>query len=233
VARVGTFDPQLEPRAWFDTQAVPEGWFVEDLLVPAGGAFTLSADGGTYSYSGNNANTLFNRRLVADGGTYTYTGNDANTLFNRRLVADGGVYAYSGNNATLTYTQAGAFVLQADGGVYSYSGNNANLLYSGTPIVVIDTHDGDWKRRRKFQEDEEARAKRRQQIQNAYEVLLEGRPEVVEAIAAPFVDAPKTPGIAIQTPSVNWEALLDDLDAAERLYAAYVELDDEEVLLLL
>jgi hypothetical protein len=102
------------------------------------------------------------------------------------------------------------------------------------PIVVVpDTHDGDRKRKRKFQEDEEARARRRKQIQDAYEVLLEGRPEVVEAIAAPFVDAPKTPGIAIQTPSVNWEALLDDLDAAERLYAAYVELDDEEVLLLL
>jgi hypothetical protein len=99
--------------------------------------------------------------------------------------------------------------------------------------IVEDGHDSDRKRKRKFQKDEEARARRRQQIQNAYEVLLEGRPEVVEAIAAPFVDAPKTPGIAVQTPSVNWEALLDDLDAAERLYAAYVELDDEEVLLLL
>jgi hypothetical protein len=178
---------------------------------PAAGAYTLTAAGGVYSYSGNNADLRVNRVLSADGGTYSYAGNDA----------------------TLTYTTAGAFTLVADGGVYSYSGNNANLLFSGTPIVVIDTHDGDRKRRRKFQEDEEARAKRRQQIQNAYEVLLEGRPEVVEAIAAPFVDTPKTPGIAVQTPSVNWDALLDDLDAAEQLYAAYVELDDEEVLLLL
>lgn len=171
--------------------------------------------------------------LVAAGGVYSYTGNDATLRVNRVLAADGGVYSYTGNNATLTYTTAGAYTLVADGGVYSYTGNNANLLYSGTPIVVIDTHDGDGKRRRKFQEDEEARAKRRKQIQNAYEVLLEGRPEVVEAIAAPFVDAPKTPGIALQAATVNWDALLADLDAANRLYEAYVELDDEEVLLLL
>lgn len=171
--------------------------------------------------------------LVADGGTYSYSGNDATLRVNRVLAADGGVYSYTGNNATLTYTTAGAYTLVADGGVYSYSGNNANLLFSGTPIVVIDTHDGDGKRKRKFQEDEEARAKRRKQIQDAYEVLLEGRPEVVEAIAAPFVDAPKTPGIALQAATVNWDALLADLDAANRLYEAYVELDDEEVLLLL
>jgi hypothetical protein len=121
----------------------------------------------------------------------------------------------------------------ADGGVYSYSGNNANLVFSATPIVVIDTHDGDQKRRRKFDDDTEARKRRRAQIQDAYEVLLEGRPEVVAAIAAPFVDAPKTPGIALQPATVNWDALLADLEATNRLYEAYVEMDDEEVLLLL
>jgi hypothetical protein len=259
-ARVGTFDPQLEPKAWFDTQALPEGWFVDDLIPqPTGspytltanggvysysgnnatltytpiGAYTIAADGGTYSYTGNAANVLFNRRLVADGGTYTYTGNNANTLFNRRLVADGGVYAYSGNDAALIYAPVGAFTLLADGGVYSYSGNNANLVFSATPIVVIDTHDGDQKRRRKFDDDTETRRRRRAQIQDAYEVLLEGRPEVVAAIAAPFVDAPKTPGIALQPATVNWDALLADLEATNRLYEAYVEMDDEEVLLLL
>jgi hypothetical protein len=277
-ARVGTFDPQLESRAWFDTQALPEGWFVDDLIPqPTGspytltanggvysysgnnatltytpiGAYTIAADGGTYSYTGNAANVLFNRRLVADGGTYTYTGNNANTLFGRRLVADGGTYAYSGNAANLlfnrqliadggvySYTGNNANTLfnrqlVADGGVYAYSGNNANLVFSATPIVVIDTHDGDQKRRKKFDDDTEARKRRRAQIQDAYEVLLEGRPEVVAAIAAPFVDAPKTPGIALQPATINWDALLADLEATNRLYEAYVEMDDEEVLLLL
>jgi hypothetical protein len=215
-------------------------------LVADGGTYTytgnnantlfgrrLVADGGTYAYSGNAANLLFNRQLIADGGVYSYTGNNANTLFNRRLVADGGVYAYSGNDAALIYAPVNAFTLLADGGVYSYSGNNANLVFSATPIVVIDTHDGDQKRRKKFDDDTEARKRRRAQIQDAYEVLLEGRPEVVAAIAAPFVDAPKTPGIALQPATVNWDALLADLEATNRLYEAYVEMDDEEVLLLL
>ena len=195
------------------------------------GAYTIAADGGTYSYTGNAANVLFNRRLVADGGTYTYTGNNANTLFNRRLVADGGVYAYSGNNAALIYTPVGAFTLLADGGVYSYSGNNANLVFSATPIVVIDTHDGDQKRRKKFDDDTEARKRRRAQIQDAYETLLEDRPQVVEAIVAPFTKPAVKASTAV--PSLDWDALLNDLDAAEKIYAAYLEMDDEEVLLLL
>jgi hypothetical protein len=165
--------------------------------------------------------------LTAAGGVYSYSGNNANTLFNRRLVADGGVYAYSGNNATLRVNR----VLSADGGVYSYTGNNANLLFSGTPIVVIDTHDGDQKRRRKFDDDTEARKRRRAQIQDAYETLLEDRPQVVEAIVAPFTKPAVKASTAV--PSLDWDALLNDLDAAEKIYAAYLEMDDEEVLLLL
>lgn len=91
---------------------------------PAGGAtYTLSADGGVYTYSGNNAD------LVYTSSTPTYT-----------LSADGGVYSYSGNNANLVYTPVNAYVLSADGGVYTYNGDNANLIYSGagpaTPGIV-------------------------------------------------------------------------------------------------
>ena len=57
----------------------------------AGGAYTLVADGGTYNYSGNNANLLYNLLLTAEGGTYTY----------------------SGNNASLIYTPVGSYTLTA------------------------------------------------------------------------------------------------------------------------
>lgn len=85
------------------------------LAVVTSSTYTLVADGGTYSYSGNNANTLFNRRLVADGGVYSYSGNNANTLFNRRLVADGGTYTYFGNAADLVYA-AGPVITLPRGG---------------------------------------------------------------------------------------------------------------------
>jgi hypothetical protein len=53
---------------------------------PAAGAYTLTAAGGVYSYSGNNA-------------TLTYTTAGAFSL-----AADGGVYSYTGNNADLIYS---------------------------------------------------------------------------------------------------------------------------------
>ena len=79
---------------------------VPRITGAASNAYTLVADGGTYTYSGNNANIIYSRVLQADGGVYSYTGNNANLLFNRILVANGGVYSYSGNNANLTYSGA-------------------------------------------------------------------------------------------------------------------------------
>ncbi len=134
---------------------------VPAIAAPSSGApYTLTADGATYSYSGNDANLLYNRRLVAEGvaysylgndanlffnrqtqiggGIYSYSGNDANLLYNRRLVAEGAAYAYSGNDANLVYAPAQAYTLTALGGIYNYSGNNATLIYSGGPPPVIE-----------------------------------------------------------------------------------------------
>lgn len=101
---------------------------------PAGEAYTLVADGGTFSYSGNNANLVYTPfgafTLTADGEIYNYSGNNANLLYNRTIVAETGTFSYSGNNSDLIYTPIGAFTLTADGEVYNYSGNNVNLLYN-------------------------------------------------------------------------------------------------------
>lgn len=94
------------------------------LSTPAAGGFTLSADGATYTYSGNDANLQFNRSFAPLGATYIYSGNDANILFSRLVVADGATYTYSGNDANLLFSR----LLSADGGTYTYAGNNANTL---------------------------------------------------------------------------------------------------------
>lgn len=141
------------------------------------------------------------------------------------LSADGGAYSYSGNNANLLLNR----VLSADGGVYSYSGNNANLVFSGVPIIVdFDTHDGD-KHRKRIRKVRDERELRREQVITAYETLLEARPQEAAEIVAEFA----TPATTLRAPSVDFDALLADLDAAERLYQAYIELDDEEVLMLI
>lgn len=91
----------------------------------------VAAETGAYSYSGNNANTLFNRKVVADTGTYSYSGNNANILFNRDIIAEAGSFTYAGNNATLTYTTAlNNYTITADTGSFTYSGNNANVLFN-------------------------------------------------------------------------------------------------------
>jgi hypothetical protein len=178
----------MASRRLFDGAQIELG--ILPIEGAAAGAFTLVADGGTYTYSGNNANLVYTPAgaftLSADGGTYTYTGNNANLLFNRRLAADGGVYSYSGNNANLTYTTAGAFVLQADGGVYTYSGNNANLLFSGTPLVT-ETRGGygppTKRKQRDFDEERREREQLREQIQAAVAPLKAKKAEVVETAA--------------------------------------------------
>jgi hypothetical protein len=123
----------------------------------------------------------------------------------------------------------GAYTLSADGGVYTYAGNNANLLYSSTPVIVdFDTHDGD-KHRKRIRKVRDERELRREQVITAYQTLLEARPEETAEIVAEYA----TPATTLRAPSVDFDALLADLDAAERLYEAYIELDDEECLLLI
>lgn len=200
------------------------------LTYTTAGAFSLAADGATYSYNGDNANLLFNRVLIAEGGVYSYSGNNANLRFNRTLAADGGTYNYNGNNADLIYTSAGAFVLTAEGGVYNYSGNDANLSFSGVPIVDFDTHDGD-RQRRRFAADRDERKRRRRDIIEAFEVLVEGKDPIVEEIVEEFTVAKAKP--SLEKPRIDYDKLLRDLDAVERLWNAYIDMDDEEILLLL
>ncbi len=170
--------------------------------------------------------------LSADGGVYSYSGNNANLLAGRALAANGGTYSYNGNNANLTYTTAGAFVLSADGGVYSYAGNNANLTFSGTPIIVDDTHDGDYLPR-KFKRERDERKKRKRDIINAYEVLVEGKSPVIEELIAQYADPEPKQAKATAAPRLDIDKIMQSADAIERLWNAYIDMDDEEILLLL
>lgn len=104
------------------------------------------------------------------------------------------------------------------------------LQTRAAPIVVIDTHDGGDRRRRKFQEDTEKREKRRAEIIAAYEHLVEGKPLIAEAIVAEFKQPQQSERIEAR---IDWDRLLNDLDTVERLWAAYLDADDEDILLLI
>ena len=100
-------------------------------------------------------------------------------------------------------------------------------------ILNFDTHD-DGKRKKKeeeYRKKEAAKAKaRREKVLALYERIVEGKPELAEEIAKPFVITQAT----IQAPAViNYDAMLASFDKIEQIYNAYLEMDDEDVLLLL
>lgn len=113
--------------------------------------------------------------------------------------------------------------------------NNNQTFYSPTvaqiaPVMLFDGHDGDkGKRKRRWDEESEARNRRRAEIQDVFERVVEGKRDVAATIVAPYIQiSPKS-----DTIRVDYDRLLADIDRVERLYREYQELDDEEVLLLL
>ncbi len=108
------------------------------------------------------------------------------------------------------------------------TGATGTLTASIQPIIVIgDSHEGDKKRKKHWEEEQEKREKRKQELISVYEQLLEARPEIAETIVEPHIT------VNIAQPTINWDSLLTDIDRVERLMREHQEMDDEEVLLLL
>lgn len=130
-----------------------EGWSGQIIAIaPSAGAtsYTLTADGGSFAFTGTAAALRAARRLIAATGSAAVTGT-ASTLAasrtltaaegsvaitgtaatlqaDRTLAAAAGSIALSGIDATLTYTPAsGAFTLTAEAGAVTVTGTAATL----------------------------------------------------------------------------------------------------------
>ena len=68
--------------------------------------------------------------LLLDAGSYSVSGQTANTLATRLLELNVGNYVVNGQNATLTYAQPGTYTLALDGGAYSIAGVDAFRIIS-------------------------------------------------------------------------------------------------------
>lgn len=138
--------------------------------------------------------------------------------------------ALTGVQATGQVGTEGEAVTVALTGVEA-TGQVGNLTAQTQIIVIDDTHDGDFLGK-KFAEEQARAAKRREAILNAYEIVVEGRPEFAEEIAEPFtqlvVDQQEMP-----VKQIDYDALFADLDRVEAIWSNYIDLDDEEVLALL
>lgn len=111
--------------------------------VGGGGAtnYTLTADVGAYTLTGEAATTSRGVRMTGDVGSYALTGQDATTSRGYSLTGDVGAYSLTGESAG---TQAG-FRIGADTGAYSLTGQDATLTYSqGTTNYTLTAETGNY-----------------------------------------------------------------------------------------
>tara|TARA_R110000868_G_scaffold145987_1_gene366568 strand:- start:1068 stop:1430 length:363 start_codon:yes stop_codon:yes gene_type:complete len=106
-------------------------------------------------------------------------------------------------------------------------------IWDGSIVIVDDdTHDGKYLKKQ-FDEDAEKARIRKNQIIQAYEHLVEGRPEIVQEITESVMGENAKPVVSQGMPFMDFDKLIADLDKTEQLWNAYLEMDDEEVVLLI
>jgi hypothetical protein len=120
----------------------------------AAGGYTLTADAGTFTETGQAAGLYAGRTVAGAVGAFTETGQDAGLLATRtitgaaatftesgidagliaaRLITGAtGAIALTGQDAALTYTPVGAYSLTADAASFTETGIDAGLLATRT-----------------------------------------------------------------------------------------------------
>lgn len=136
--------------------------------------------------------------------------------------------------------QPDAFQTLVVNGVLNATDENDTGAFVGTvggvvPVIEIDMHDGDKKRKKQLAKEAAKAKKRKDEIVALFEHIVEGKPLVAEEIAAPFIkDATISELKSIDfINTIDFDALMADLSRVQQIYDAYIEMDDEEVLALL
>jgi len=145
-----------------------------------------------------------------------------------------------GDNAIVPITGASATGSPGTVGMsitIALSGNGAtgsagNVIFVQPIIVIDDTHDDGKRFKEILEKERKLRDAKKQAILDAFERIVEGRPDIAEEIAAPFVTIePKA--VATTSPTINFDALCSDLDRVQRIWDTHLEMDDEDILKLL
>jgi hypothetical protein len=122
----------------------------------ASSGYTLTADQGSYSLTGQATGALYARIFAANQGSYALTGQDITLSYNaaRTITAEYGLYTVigsdalvdhsmnavygsytlTGQNVTLTFGALTNYSISADQGTYNLTGQTANMLF-GSKVV--------------------------------------------------------------------------------------------------
>lgn len=100
-----------------------------------GTTYTLTANYGSFSLTGESANLNSARKLTASYGSFSLSGQAATLKSARKLTADYGSFSLAGQSATLKSARK----LVADYGSFSLSGQSAGLSSARRLIAAVGT----------------------------------------------------------------------------------------------
>jgi len=89
-----------------------------------GAAETITADSGSYAYTGTTVPIIGALNITSDAGSYTQTGTDVNLRADFNASSDSGAYLYTGTTTPIL----GAFNIVTDTGAYVYTGTDVTLV---------------------------------------------------------------------------------------------------------
>jgi hypothetical protein len=117
------------------------------------------------------------------------------------------------------------------------TGTAGNVIYVPAPIIIVDdTHDGDYhkKLKKRFDKENQRLKRKRDDVIAAYERIVEGKPALAKELTAGFeVKAKSSKKTGKSLPSIDFDKLINDLDRTERLWNEYLEMEDEDLMVLL
>lgn len=97
--------------------------------TPGATNYTLTANGGSFTLSGQSASLSRNRSLTASNGSFSVSGQAVAIKRNRALSTQSGAYSLAGQNAVISYTgSANNYQLTCQSGSYHFG---AGYVYDG------------------------------------------------------------------------------------------------------
>jgi hypothetical protein len=97
-------------------------------------------------------------------------------------------------------------------------------------ILIIDVdHDGE-RKKKNWEKETKASKRRRAQVIEAFERVIEGKPEIAAEIAQPFIKPLRD---KYDLPRVSMTRLAADKEASDRILREYLAIDDDDVTALL
>lgn len=101
---------------------------------------TLTADAGSYSWTGTAATLKYNREVEAGVGSFSWTGTSAGLLYKRLVSAAAGAFSWTGTDATLLHESESTYTLDAETGSFTWSGTVANVLRAYVLAAASGSH---------------------------------------------------------------------------------------------